>query len=305
MFSLVLHSALIVWFIRSVRPVPTATNVPIARYVQLIKDNPKFVEAPGQKLEKKPSLSAPLSDGNRKASTPHPTGDTPTKRPGDGSGLYTPPMADPAPRVPRQQPRPAINQPATAPSASAQAAAAPPSASPGDTIQPDPSRLTYHVQSQTAAASIASGVDWRNAIRDIGRAEARSGDGVDLRNAGGGEKGFAEQGPLSFETQWYDWGDYAQSMVSKIRVHWYSNMPQLIRTGMQGVVTIRFTIERNGRITNIEILEGSGIPPYDYAARKALEQASPLNPLPKDFPNPNERVTAMFFYNMDPDKAGK
>jgi TonB family protein len=87
-------------------------------------------------------------------------------------------------------------------------------------------------------------------------------------------------------------------MVSRIRVNWYANMPQLIRTGIAGVVTIRFTIQRDGRITDVAVLKSSGHPPYDFAARKAIELSSPLAPLPKNFPNPNERVTAMFYYNM-------
>jgi TonB family protein len=89
-------------------------------------------------------------------------------------------------------------------------------------------------------------------------------------------------------------------MVSKIRVHWYNNMPQLIRTGMKGVVTIRFTIQRDGAITDVTILNGSTVPPYDFAAKKAIELAAPLNPLPKDFPNATERVTCIFYYNQEP-----
>ena len=119
----------------------------------------------------------------------------------------------------------------------------------------------------------------------------------DFGRAGGGELGTAEAGPLSFETSWFDWGPYAQSMVSRIRVNWYANMPQLIRTGLQGVVTIRFTIHRDGRISDVTVLNTSGHPPYDFAARKAIEISSPLNPLPRDFPNATERVTAMFYYN--------
>ena len=88
-------------------------------------------------------------------------------------------------------------------------------------------------------------------------------------------------------------------MVSRIRVNWYAWMPQLIRSGIKGRVTIRFTIQRDGRITDVTMLESSGAPPYDFAAKKAIEQSSPLNPLPKDFPNPYERVTAVFYYNMD------
>ena len=115
----------------------------------------------------------------------------------------------------------------------------------------------------------------------------------------GGEKGFAQDGPLSFESSWFDWGDYAEGMVSRIRVNWYSNMPHLIQTGLKGVVTIRFTIHRDGTITDVTILQSSGVPPYDFAAKKGIELSSPLNPLPRDFPNDTERVTAMFYYNQE------
>jgi TonB family protein len=154
---------------------------------------------------------------------------------------------------------------------------------------------------KTANADAASGVDWRSAIKEVGKvASLGGGHGLDISAlGGGGEKGFAQEGPLSFESQWYDWGEYAASMVSRIRVNWYGNMPQLIRSGMSGVVTIRFTIQRDGRISNIETLKSSGVPPYDFAARKAIELSSPLNALPKDFPNASERVTCMFYYNMD------
>ncbi|HUR82216.1 MAG TPA: energy transducer TonB, partial [Thermoanaerobaculia bacterium] len=163
---------------------------------------------------------------------------------------------------------------------------------------PVDSSFIYREPAKAAAA--AGVVDWRNAIREAGRAISGGdgGDGSDVAQTGG-EQGFAEQGPLSFETQWYDWGDYAQSMVSKIRVNWYANMPQIIRTGMKGVVTIRFTIHRDGRISDITIMESSKVPPYDAAARRAIELSSPLKALPADFPNPTERVTCMFYYNME------
>src|SRR5439155_21793366 len=158
-------------------------------------------------------------------------------------------------------------------------------------------------QYRPSQASATRGINWSNAIREVGKiASIGTGQhGVDLSGQGG-EKGFAESGPLSFESQWYDWGDYAQSMVSRIRVNWYNNMPQLIQTGLKGVVTIRFTIQRNGQITDITMLSSSGAPPYDFAAKKAIELSSPLNPLPNDFPNATEHVTAMFFYNSEPPK---
>lgn len=291
--SFLLHGLLIAWFVFSYRPVQQAAAVtPMTRYVELIKQNPsEFVEAPGQAVASAP-LNAPLSNANRKAAIPEPTGDKPTQRPGDGGGLYQPP-ANPAPRGPQppQQASPQIVQEPQTPSPSTSGAAA------SQEMSVDTDRLVFREPTQAAAAATGA-VDWKHAIREAAKiASLGSGDGIDLGQLTGGEKGFAEAGPLSFETAWFDWGDYAQSMVSRIRVNWYAAMPEIIRTGIQGVTTIRFTIHRDGRITDVILLKSSGVPPYDHAAKKAIEASSPLNPLPKNFPNATERVTAMFYYN--------
>jgi periplasmic protein TonB len=291
--SLVLHSIFILWFLHSHLAAPAAAkNVPIARYVELIQQNPRqFTEAPGPAIDRAP-LNAPLSDANRKASMPEPTSLTPTKRPGDDQGLYTPPVPRAAPRQ-QQQP-----QQAQRPSALTQPrSAATPTPAQQQAITND--TFVYREPTETTKASAAASaqIDWRSAIREV-KGPIGGGDGPDFGSSGsGGDRGLAEQGPISFESSWYDWGPYAQSMVSKIRVNWYANMPQLIRTGIGGVVTIRFTIQRDGRITDITLLKSSGHPPYDFAARKAIELSSPLNQLPADFPNRDERVTAMFYYN--------
>lgn len=290
--SFVLHALFIVWFVRSYQPVAPATKqVPIARYVEFLKQNPReFTEAPGPKRDEAP-LNAPFSDANRKASAPFPpNGPSPTQRPGDGSDVFNP-GSNP---LPRGAAAAAQAAPPPRPQVDAQAPTEP------EAPQEDTNgRLVY--REQTSAVKAAAPVDWRSVVtnvKEVGKVAALGGgDGLDLGRLTGGEKGTFEQGPLSFESQWYDWGEYAQQMVSKIRVNWYANMPPLIRTGMQGVVTIRFTIQRDGRITDITILDSSTVPPYDFAARKAIELSSPLAPLPKDFPNPSERVTAMFFYN--------
>ena len=289
--SFVVHMLLVLWIVRSYKPAVATQNVPIPRYVQLMRENPReFTEAPGPEAATAP-LNAPQSDRNRKASMPEPTGTTPTTRPGDGTNAaFTPRMSNPAPRGQRSAPA-AMQSPMGQSAPATDPSQAPPQLTDSSFIYREPAK----------AAAAAGAVDWRNAIREAGRAMnggGGGGDGFDLSRVGGAE-GFAEQGPLSFETRWYDWGDYAQSMVSKIRVNWYANMPQIIRTGMQGVVTIRFTIHRDGRISDITILQSSGVPPYDASARRAIELSSPLKALPADFPNATERVTCMFYYNME------
>ena len=288
--SLILHASFLIWFITRPSNVVPIAESPMVRYVELLRQNPQdFVEAPGPEVSKKAPLTAPLSDKNRKASMPEPTGPNPTTRPGDGSGYYKPAMT-PGSRSPE------------APVAAQQAAASSPlgaqpatSSNSTQAAQAANETFTYREPTQASAAAPSS-IDWRSAIKSV-RGPIGGGEGVDSGRATGGELGTAEQGPISFETQWFDWGPYSQQMVSRIRVNWYANMPQLIRTGIGGVVTIRFTIQRDGRVTDITVLKSSGHPPYDFAARKAIELSSPLQALPANFPNANERVTAMFYYN--------
>jgi len=232
-------------------------------------------------------IDAPLSDANRKASAPERTGDTPTTRPGNGGRIWSPPSGQK-----NVAPSPSAARVATAPS---------PSAQPQSQSVPDStvSAMTYR-QPTTSQAS-ASGIDWHGAIREIGKVASLGGkEGLDLNGNGGGEKGFAENGPISFETQWFDWGEYAEGMVRRIRVNWVSIMPAQLRDGIKGHLYIRMTIHRDGRISDIEILQSSGVPPYDMAAKKALEMSSPIAPLPAKFPNESERVTFGFFYNEEP-----
>jgi TonB family protein len=256
---------------------PIAVPEPPVRYVQLVTAPRTFVEAPGQKTDQA-SPDALFSDANRQARAPNPSGVNPATRPGLQEGLYVPGAAGP-------------------PAAEAAMTASPPQAQ----AQPDGSSddsFQYRVGSESTPLppAGAAGIDWRSAIKEVGKVASLGGE---LGNFAG-EQGFAESGPISFETQWYDWGEYAQGMVARIRRHWYDNMPAVVRLGLKGAVTIRFTIERSGAITEIEMLTSSGIPPFDHAARKAIQLASPLAPLPADFPNSRERVTAQFFYNRRP-----
>lgn len=291
--SVLVHVVLITWVFFNYHPVSSTDKAaPMAKYVVLMKQNPQFAEAPGRHVEKAP-LNAPYSDANRKAAMPKPTGEQPTKRPGDGGPLYTPP----APRggSPQESAAPQTATPQTPELAQQSPPAA--TAAPQQNV-PD---FAYRQQTVQAAAASSGPVDWRRALKEVKVASLGTGqEDRDLNGGGGGEKGNAETGPLSFETQWYDWGEYAASMVSRIRVNWIANMPQLLKTGMKGVVTIRFTIHHDGRITDVAILNSSGAPPYDFAAKKAIELSSPLNALPADFPNESERVTCMFYYNDTP-----
>jgi periplasmic protein TonB len=296
--SIVVHAVLIATVALSNPAVEEPEDQPLT-YVELtpsvpvpapqmpeMPPQPVFTEAPGPAVERAPAEAA-FSDANRRASMPVPTGDQPTTRPGLTDAPYIPGAAapgEPSPPVRGSEASPA--EPGGDRPEEAQA-----EASPGR----DADLAFAEPRSQPQLNERNSPVDWTTAIQEAGKVASLGGP---FPGTFGGEEGFAESGPVSFETQWYEWGEYANSMVRRIRYHWYNNMPALVRMGVKGVVRIRFTIERDGRITDITILSSSGHPPYDFAARKALELSSPLQPLPSDFPKDSERVTASFFYNM-------
>jgi len=117
------------------------------------------------------------------------------------------------------------------------------------------------------------------------------------------EGGQADAGGLSFDTQWYDWGPYAKAMLAKIRRNW--RIPEIARLGVQGVAKIRFYIERDGTVTGVQIIDESGKPPMDFAARDAISHSSPFEPLPSALGAvEREGVTITFFYNASPRSRG-
>ncbi len=113
------------------------------------------------------------------------------------------------------------------------------------------------------------------------------------------EGGSVDEGGLSFDTQWYDWGPYADKMLRRIRRNW--RIPEIARLGVSGAVRIRFYIEKDGTVTGLQITDESGKPPMDFAARDAISHSSPFDPLPSDLTGVDrEGVTITFYYNSSP-----
>jgi outer membrane biosynthesis protein TonB len=117
--------------------------------------------------------------------------------------------------------------------------------------------------------------------------------------------GQVDTGGLSFDTQWYDWGPYAKRMLAKIRRNW--RIPEIARLGVSGVCRIRFFIERDGSVSGLTIMNESGKPPMDFAARDAIAFSNPFDPLPTDLTGVDrEGVTITFYYNLHPpDRDGR
>ena len=84
--------------------------------------------------------------------------------------------------------------------------------------------------------------------------------------------------------------EYITMMMVQIKRAW--NMNQ----GASGQATIKFTIQRDGRLGDVTVYQSSGIATLDLAAQRAVIQARQLPPLPDAFPNPTLGVRLTFNY---------
>lgn len=84
--------------------------------------------------------------------------------------------------------------------------------------------------------------------------------------------------------------DYIATMVDRIRGAWQQNQ------GGRGSVIVKFTIQRDGRLTDAVVERSSGSTLLDNAALRAVLLTRALNPLPAQFPNPTLGVHLSFEY---------
>jgi protein TonB len=79
-------------------------------------------------------------------------------------------------------------------------------------------------------------------------------------------------------------------MVQQIHANWD------YRVEATGIPVVKFTIQRDGRITDIALIKSSGYAANDINAQRALSRTRQLAPLPAQFPNPTLGVQLSFEY---------
>lgn len=84
--------------------------------------------------------------------------------------------------------------------------------------------------------------------------------------------------------------EYIQTMVQKIQSNWNS------KQGATGQVIVKFTIRRDGMLTNVEVEKPSGNPVLDLESRRAVLYTRQLPPLPAQFTEPYLTVHLNFGY---------
>jgi len=88
-------------------------------------------------------------------------------------------------------------------------------------------------------------------------------------------------------------GAYAALIQERITQHWNTGaVDASIRTAPQ--VVVRFEIHRDGSASAPSIVQQSGISTLDFSVRRAILEASPFPPLPKEFERNSATVEFVF-----------
>jgi TonB family protein len=93
------------------------------------------------------------------------------------------------------------------------------------------------------------------------------GQGFGLSSGGGGTGGYLDVANFCCP-------DYLATMLDLINRNWSS------KQGADGNTLVKFVIERDGRITNVQVEQSSGVAALDYFSQRSLALTRQLPPLP-------------------------
>ena len=109
-----------------------------------------------------------------------------------------------------------------------------------------------------------------------------------------------EEPTILSDTRGYDFGPYMNQVVNRVRVNWYSLIPQAARLRQsRGRVVLIFTITQGGDVTDLRVVADSGTLSLDRAATAAITASNPFPRLPDDYDDNQIVLQFTFLYNMN------
>ena len=95
----------------------------------------------------------------------------------------------------------------------------------------------------------------------------------------------AEVPVVGYDAEDFTYAYYTRRLVAAIRARW-------TRPPIDDVeALVRFRIASDGTVSELELIESSGVSRFDNAGLRAIELASPVPPLPRSFRKPSLGVT--------------
>jgi protein TonB len=95
-----------------------------------------------------------------------------------------------------------------------------------------------------------------------------------------------------------DFKPYMLQVLNTVRQQWFAIIPQIARTGRQGIVVLQFSVNRTGQVPKLVIANTSGTPAFDQAAVASVSASTPFPPLPSEYRGAEIRLQLAFTYNV-------
>jgi periplasmic protein TonB len=203
-------------------------------------------------------------------------------RGGGGSPAAAPPAAAPPPPAPQPKPAPTVAPPP------------PPQVLKPPTAQPKPRALPLPESRRPAKRPLepppVPGA--RSAPSAAAKPAAPTGGVPGGRGTGSATPGleFAPPGPgVPYGTDASgDW--YLAGVIQKIWMQWN----QQIQAGYTQTAGVTFTIMPDGSVTGVRVTQPSGSTLFDMAAQRAILNAAPFGPLPREYGQTPRTIQALF-----------
>lgn len=90
---------------------------------------------------------------------------------------------------------------------------------------------------------------------------------------------------------------YLASLKRRIQNEWAYPEEALSR-GLSGELSLVFTLNKNGSMTNLRLVQSSGFPILDQEALRAVKQAAPFDPLPPQMGEEPWNIIGSFYYHL-------
>jgi protein TonB len=102
---------------------------------------------------------------------------------------------------------------------------------------------------------------------------------------------------ITFDTEEFKYEAYMMRLKERIERIWHYPSEAATR-GIYGDLYIRFTIKKNGMLSDVELVRTSGHRSLDQAAMQALKDGEPYWPLPDEWGKDVLTVTGHFVYSI-------
>jgi TonB family protein len=99
---------------------------------------------------------------------------------------------------------------------------------------------------------------------------------------------------IQFDTKGVEFGPWIRRFVAQVRRNWF--VPQAA-WAFRGRVVMQFNIHRDGRITDVVVVQPSEIDAFNRASYNAILGSNPTEPLPPEYPEQKAFFTVTFSYN--------